>query len=354
MYALDHSEQKAKMHEFHFGLSHYDVKDIHALTVAAIPNVTLAHASFPCTDTSVAGGRMGLSGGESSALWGFTKLLAAMGDSRPPLILLENVEGFLTSNNGQDITMVLATLHDLGYSLDIMLVDAAHFVPQSRVRLFITGVLHLPPQDIFEQERILRMSQDVRPEKVQKVIRRLSNIRWLLAEVPTLPTRTLQITEILDLTEPWWETPRSMYLYHQMHQAHQMRVQALMRQDMWFYGTAFRRMRQRDGAKQSTAEIRTDGIAGCLRTPKGGSARQILFRAGWNQFDARLLNARECARLMGADNYKMSETLSLNDALFGFGDAVCVPVVEWITLHALNPRYAQLAYLLEEVGLSRG
>jgi DNA (cytosine-5)-methyltransferase 1 len=297
---------------------------------------------------------MGLAGRESSALWGFTKLLSDMGDARPPLILLENVEGFLTSNNGQDITMTLATLSDLGYSLDIMLVDAAHFVPQSRVRLFITGVLDLPPQDIFEQERILRLSHDVRPEKVQKIIRRLSHIRWLLAEVPTLPIRSVQLADILDLTEPWWETHRSIYLYNQMHYAHQLRVQALMRQDVWSYGTAFRRMRQRDGQKQSTAEIRTDGIAGCLRTPKGGSARQILFRAGWNQFDARLLNARECARLMGADTYKMSATLSLNDALFGFGDAVCVPVIEWITTHALNPRYNQLVSLLEGVELSRG
>mgnify|MGYP000390612959 CR=1 FL=1 len=353
MYALDYSEQKARMYAFHFGRSHYDVQDIHTLTAAHIPTVTLAHASFPCTDTSVAGGRKGLAGRESSAFWGFTRLLSEMGDTRPPLILLENVEGFLTSNNGQDIVAALETLSDLGYSLDMLLVDAAHFVPQSRVRLFITGVLHVQPHDIFEQERLLQMSPDVRPEKMQKVIRRLSHIRWSLAELPKLPTRLSSLAELLDLTEPWWEPQRSVYLYNQMHHAHQVRVQALMQQHTWSYGTAFRRMRQRDGVKQSTAEIRTDGIAGCLRTPKGGSARQILFRAGCGQFDARLLNARECARLMGADQYKLSETLSLNDALFGFGDAVCVPVVEWITVHAINPRYDQLTDLFAGTALLR-
>ena len=82
------------------------------------------------------------------------------------------------------------------------------------------------------------------------------------------------------------------------------------------------------------AELRVDGIAGCLRTPRGGSGRQILVKAGFGEFHARLLTPRECARLMGAGDFKIS--FSLNQALFGFGDAVCVPVIEWIAKHYLN------------------
>ena len=111
----------------------------------------------------------------------------------------------------------------------------------------------------------------------------------------------------------------------------------MMSQQRWSYGTVFRRMREREGRRQSTAELRSDGIAGCLRTPKGGSARQIFLRAGYGRFDARLLNARECARLMGADDYSILPELPLNRALFGFGDAVCVPVIEWIAENYLNP-----------------
>src|SRR5436305_1267648 len=98
----------------------------------------------------------------------------------------------------------------------------------------------------------------------------------------------------------------------------------------WSYGTVFRRMRN----NISTAELRTDGIAGCLRTPRGGSAKQILFKAGYGRYFARLLTPRECARLMGADNYNI--IISRDDALWGFGDAVCVPALEWITQHYLN------------------
>ena len=83
------------------------------------------------------------------------------------------------------------------------------------------------------------------------------------------------------------------------------------------------------------AEIRFDGVAGCLRTPKGGSARQILLQVGKGEINVRLLTPQECARLMGADDFKLSGTA--NEALFGFGDAVCVPVVTWIANHYLNP-----------------
>ena len=83
------------------------------------------------------------------------------------------------------------------------------------------------------------------------------------------------------------------------------------------------------------AELRIDGIAGCLRTPRGGSGRQILVVAGYGKVKARLVTPRECARLMGADDFKI--TAPLNKALFGFGDAVCVPVIDWLARNYLNP-----------------
>ena len=108
-------------------------------------------------------------------------------------------------------------------------------------------------------------------------------------------------------------------------------AERLIRGKDWTYGTIFRRIRN----QQSMAELRTDGIAGCLRTPRGGSGRQILFKAGKGNYYARLLTPRECARLMGADNYKIGAPV--NQALFGLGDAVCVPAIEWIAKYYLNP-----------------
>ena len=47
------------------------------------------------------------------------------------------------------------------------------------------------------------------------------------------------------------------------------------------------------------------------------------------------MTPRECARLMGANDFVIN--VSLNQALFGFGDAVCVPVIAWIARNYLNP-----------------
>jgi DNA (cytosine-5)-methyltransferase 1 len=103
------------------------------------------------------------------------------------------------------------------------------------------------------------------------------------------------------------------------------------------FATAFRRVRN----GRSMAELRTDGVAGCLRTPRGGSGRQILLKAGKGRYQVRLLTARECARLQGApDSFKIN--VGLNQALFGFGDAVCVPAVEWIAEHYLLPSLKSL------------
>jgi DNA (cytosine-5)-methyltransferase 1 len=88
---------------------------------------------------SLAGAREGLNGEQSSAFWGFTRILREMKTRRPPIILLENVTGFLTSNDGVDFENALVALNRLGYAVDPFIIDAAHFVPQSRERLFVIG-----------------------------------------------------------------------------------------------------------------------------------------------------------------------------------------------------------------------
>ncbi len=46
---------------------------------------------------------------------------------------------------------------------------------------------------------------------------------------------------------------------------------------------------------------------------------------------------------MGADDYKIN--VPSNQALFGFGDAVCVPAIQWIAENYLNPLLEQMAVL---------
>jgi len=343
-YAVDYDENKKLMYENHFGSGHYHLKDIGQVSANEVPEVALIHASFPCTDTSIAGSRGGIYNGESASFWQFIRVLNEMDNRRPPIVMLENVQGLLTSNDGKDMEAVLEAMCNLGYSVDIMLIDAKYFVPQSRLRLFVIGVLNGKRQNVFEQEAMLQKPSVLRPAKIQNVIRKNSQLKWHLRYLPDLPVRNITLDDVVDQTAEWWSHERTEYLLNQMFERHKKIVNELIKCDEWSYATAFRRMRKRDGKKRSTAEIRTDGIAGCLRTPKGGSARQILVRMGHGRVNARLLNGLECARLMGVPKYKIRDDLGLNSLLFGFGDAVCASVVEWLAENYLNPAFEEIIF----------
>lgn len=374
VFANDIEPAKRRMHDGHFGPSpHYVVGDVHNLASepAAIPDSLLTHASFPCTDLSLAGGRRGLNEGQSSAFWGWIELLRAMGDRRPPLLLIENVTGLLSSNGGDDFRALIQAINELGYAADAMMIDAAHFTPQSRPRLFVVGVQQSPspfrgeglgegaenpgtqdapslnpsPEagegDLRCLPAVELQPSTVRPAKLVEAIQRSSDLGWAIAPLPEPPPygeRPLDsVVDRLVADDPqWWSVERAEYLLSQMSERHRATADAMIAGKTLSYGAVFRRVRK----GQSMAELRTDGLAGCLRTPKGGSGRQILFEAGRGEYRVRLFNPDECARLMGADGYRV--TTSLNQALFGFGDAVCVDAVAWVAEHRLNPVAARL------------
>jgi len=336
-FANDIAEDKYEMYAFHFkdSESHFLLGDIHKIRGESIPSVTMATASFPCNDLSLAGMREGLSGKQSSAYWGFVRILEEMKNRRPPLVLIENVAGFLTSHEGRDFQSALLALNRLGYVVDPFIIDAARFVPQSRVRLFVVGSRQPGCGEWGVKDSTAFYESDVRPKALAEYIYHHPEIVWKIRQLPRLPGRNIEFNAIIedlpDDSSYWWDDLRVKYLLNQMSEKHRDQLAIMKLGDKWAYGTVFRRVRK----QRSMAELRNDGVAGCLRTPRGGSGRQILIKAGRGKVMARLLTPRECARLMGADEYMINAPL--NKALFGFGDAVCVPVIEWIARNYLNP-----------------
>jgi len=330
-FANDIDPDKQEIYERNFGQDDFHLGDIHKLTPDDVPQSDLFTASFPCNDLSIAGARAGLNGKESSAFWGLIALLKGMGDRRPPLVMLENVVGFLQSHGGKDFESALLALNELGYVVDAFILNAVHWVPQSRARLFVVA-----KREYDGERNPFAMQTDTRPKALFEFINLHQNIQWDIRDLPKLPKPRMRLKEIVenlpDNDPHWWDSDRAAYCFSQFSERHLMAARLMMGQKTYQYATAFRRVRN----GKSMAELRTDGIAGCLRTPRGGSGRQILFRAGKGKYAVRLLTARECARLQGVpDSYKID--VPLNQALFGFGDAVCVPAVEWIAKNYLTP-----------------
>ena len=183
VFANDIDPKKAEMYRHNWpNDGHLEVGDIHALKADEVPSCTLFTASFPCNDLSIAGRWEGLCGRESSSFWGLVQIIRDMGHRRPRLVMLENVVGFLMSNAGRDFEQALLALNELGYTVDAIILNAIHWVPQSRPRLFV-----LAERDEGQETCSCSLVTDARPEALFAFISDHPNIRWNIRDVPQLP-----------------------------------------------------------------------------------------------------------------------------------------------------------------------
>lgn len=346
LFANDWDEGKAAMYHANFPAAHYHVGDIFDLEPGAVPATTLATCSFPCIDLSLAGKNSGLRGAHSSAFWGFIRVLRGQGAQRPPLVLLENVPGWVTSNRGEDFRTTISALNELGYCCDVYTLDALHFTPQSRQRVFVVGIQGVTATPDWAV--LLKRPRSLLTPSLQRAILAHRDLGWYFREpARTPPPHHIGLAAVIEAMEDgdkrWWVEEEVTRHLAMMAPAHRERVQALATQAGWHYRTFYRRVRH----GQQRAEVRQDEIAGCLRTARGGSSRQMVVAAGEGQIKMRHLTPREYARLQGApDTFPIPDNTI--QALTGFGDAVCVPVITWIAETILNPMVASRLGALTE------
>jgi DNA (cytosine-5)-methyltransferase 1 len=335
-FANDFDAAKAEVYRSNFGGEHLVQGDVWALEPSALPGrADLAWASSPCQDFSLAGGRAGLKGGRSGAFFGFWRLIEALAaEGRAPrAVVIENVTGLLTSHAGADFTALCAALAAQGYWFGALEIDAAAFLPQSRPRLFVIAVREPAPATLAGagafHTRAVRAAHDRLPAQLKE--------RWLWWRAPEPPLRNLDLAALLepDAAVAWHRPEQTGRLIELMSPAHRARLDAL-RSGPRRVAAVFRRMRTEKGRKVQRAEIRIDGLSGCLRTPRGGSSRQAILVVEGDEIRSRLLTGREAARLMGLpDDYRLPKAQT--SALHVCGDGVAVPAVGWLTQHLLQP-----------------
>ena len=317
---------------FHLG-------DVAALTPADLPGrADLAWASSPCQDLSLAGARGGLGGRRSGAFWGFMDLMRALdAEGRAPdRIVVENVCGLLTSGGGADFAAVCAALGEGGRRVGALEIDASGWLPQSRPRLFIVAVRgEMPPQASgpvapFHSAR-LTATHDRLPEAVK------ANWAWWSLSSP--PRRNLDLAAVLepDAAVDWFDAARTQTALAMLSPLHRRRLETERASGARRVAAGYRRVRIENGIKTQRLELRFDGLAGCLRTPAGGSSRQVVVVVEGDQTRMRWLTAVEAARLMGVpDGYVLPSSESAGLKLMG--DAVAVPVVRALAEGLLTPR----------------
>lgn len=314
------------------GQGHFHQGDVWRIAPADLPGrADLAWASSPCQDFSLAGARAGLQGGRSSAFFGFWKLMEALSAERrgPDTVVVENVVGLLTSHGGADFTALCRALAEQGYRFGALEIDAARFVPQSRPRVFVIAT-RLPVEGLAGpspfQTRAVRDAHARLPADLTAA--------WIWWNLAAPPARNTDLSALLEPDDQvaWRSDVATAALLDLMAPAHRAAVEVRVQSGERAVGAVFRRMR---GGEQR-AEVRFDGLAGCLRTPRGGSSRQTLLVIDRGLVRSRLLSAREGARLMGLpDAYRLPR--SATAGLHVIGDGVAAPVVRWLADGLLTP-----------------
>ena len=344
LFANDFDRKKRQSYTNVWGETDYNSKDVRTLEVAELPGTPdLAWASFPCQDLSLAGGGAGLRGDRSGTFWPFWNLMEKLIDDRraPKIIALENVCGTLTSHGGRDFTAICVALAQAHYRVGALVIDASIFVPQSRPRLFVIGVrndVSIPPE-LFRSDP----SPLWHPRTVLKAYDIASSTAWFdwvwwRPPSPTARTKTFAAVIEDDPADVNWHTQtETKRILAMMTDVNLAKVAAAKVSGKRKVGAVYKRTRlSEDGRKVQRAEVRFDDVAGCLRTPAGGSSRQLILVVQGETVRSRLISGRETARLMGLpDSYRLPP--NYNEAYHLMGDGVVVPVVRHLARYIFEP-----------------
>jgi len=326
VFANDISSKKAAVYRANFGDRELHVGDISDLEVSKLPDADLAWASFPCQDLSLAGWRRGISAPRSGMFWAFWEHMRALKQAgrMPPVIVLENVVGLLHGDNFLGLCEALAAL-DLRFGA--MLLDARWFLPQSRPRVFIVAARRATGRMNSDSEVLYPAAVRNAHTALPSVLRE----RWIWWDLPEPAGDLGSIEDLIERDPPnagWLPDFKVDRLLGMMTPANRTKL----REAEGDVGFLYRRTRQ----GRQRAEVRFDGLAGCLRTPSGGSSRQTVVVRDGQKVRMRLLTPREAARLMGApDGFVLPE--NYNDAYRAMGDGVAVPAVGWLSRELLAP-----------------
>jgi DNA (cytosine-5)-methyltransferase 1 len=243
----------------------------------------------------------------------------------------------------QDFTAICSAYVKAGYRFGALAVDAVHFVPQSRPRLFIIGLLSNvafpaglasdgPTRSSPWLSRGLLNAFEKLPPNVRE--------KWVWWNFPRPASRNQTFSDLIEddpIGVEWHSASETAKLVGMMSGINREKLDKAQSAGRRMVGAVYRRTPVDNfGCKAQRAQVRFDDIAGCLRTPAGGSSRQTIVVVEGKNVRSRLISPRETARLMGLpEEYGLPS--NYNEAYHLTGDGVAVPVVRHLAEHIFEP-----------------
>ena len=325
VWANDICEKKRAVYVVNHGAEHFSLKSITDIRGRDVPAAEVSWASFPCQDLSLAGAQAGLSGARSSLVWEWLRIYDEM-KVKPRVLVAENVAGLVASAGGNNYRALHLELVNRGFKVGALLLDAIDFLPQSRPRVFVIAAPCDTPTDHLTT---LEPNWGHTASVISAAHGLPGWVYWRLPQ-PT-PASRRNLDDVIEWDAPTDGEEKSKHVLGLIAPLHQTRLLQELTNG-FRVAPGYRRTRQ----GRQVLELRFDGVAGCLRTPKGGSSRQVLVLRKNRTLATRLPTPRELARLMGApDSFRLPA--NYNEAYKAMGDAVAVPVVRHLARHLLLP-----------------
>jgi DNA (cytosine-5)-methyltransferase 1 len=325
VWANDVCPKKAKVFQANFPKKNFVLEDIKNVSGEDLPSAFASWASFPCVDLSLAGSRLGIHAERSGLFFEWLRITEEM-KRIPPILIIENVEGLVTSKSGAYYKVLHECLTDLGYKAGPLIIDAKHWVPQSRVRSFVIAVNKNIDTSDFEAP--VGSLSHFHTRSLLKATDGLKDLVWW--NLPEPGNLNFYLKDIIDLNAPVFPKEKNDYVLSLIPENHFKKLMS-SKEDV-VVAPGYRRTRN---GKQ-VLELRFDGLAGCLRVPRGGSSRQYVVIREGKKLKSRLLTVDEAACLMGAPKgFKLPG--SYNEGYGAMGDAVAYPVVKFLSKNLLFP-----------------
>ena len=304
VYTSEWDSHAVKTYLANFTTTHKIDGDIRLVEPEAIPEHNVLVAGFPCQPFSIAGvskkNALGKPHGFRDKTQGtlFFKIAEILEFHKPDAFLLENVKNLKTHDKGRTFGVICETLDELGYTFDFRVIDARTFVPQHRERIFIVG---------FKKDRgfsfvNLRYGQRDNEPKLSAILHPEDG-----TESPKPPYTEGPLGKVL---EKYTLTPK-----------------------LWDYLQNYAAKHRAKGNGFGFGLFGPDDVARTLSARYYKDGSEILIKQEGNR--PRRLTPRECARIMGFDNFYRELKIPVSDtqAYRQFGNSVVVPVVETIAQH---------------------
>lgn len=323
VWANDISGKKAAVFRANHDAGIFHLGPVEEIRGKDLPGAVLSWGSFPCQDLSLAGNMGGLSSSRSGLVWHWLRVMDELAET-PPLAVAENVVGLVSSAGGEHYRTLHGALSERGYKVGAVTLDASWWTPQSRKRIFVIAVHHTLPTAALESHQPIWCHS----EAIVRAARGLN--RWVWWNLPQPELQRPRLEEIIDFSAPCDSPEKRDRLLRLIPEKHMEKLRAAAPQMRVFPG--YKRIRN----GRQVLELRFDGLAGCLRTPEGGSSRQFLVLRDQEGWRTRLLSVAEAAALMGVrKDYLIPGTY--NDGYKAMGDAVAVPASRYLARSLLAP-----------------